>query len=129
MDDVALWTHVAARCGFAVQSVGLLLVDTDFVYPGHGCYAGLFREVDLGPVLGSRPVAELARTPCASGERGSEPRAHAAARIATRAAAASSRRAARPVQLPAPVEHAETSLDILGRESRGRMARRRLPLT
>jgi hypothetical protein len=40
-----------------VQSVGLLLVDTGFIYPCHGCYAGLFREVDLGPVLGSRPVA------------------------------------------------------------------------
>ncbi len=58
VDTVALWTHVAARCGFAVQGAGLLLVDTDFVYPGHGCYAGLFREVDLRPVLGSRPVAQ-----------------------------------------------------------------------
>ncbi|MDO8773575.1 MAG: DUF2779 domain-containing protein [Burkholderiaceae bacterium] len=56
IDAVALWTHVAARCGLRVQSVGLLLVDTDFIYPGHGCYAGLFREVDLAPVLGSRPV-------------------------------------------------------------------------
>jgi Domain of unknown function(DUF2779) len=58
VDTVALWTHVAARCGFAVQGAGLLLIDTDFVYPGHGCYAGLFREVDLRPVLGSRPVAQ-----------------------------------------------------------------------
>lgn len=58
VDTVALWTHVAARCGFAVQGAGLLLVDTDFVYPGHGCYAGLFREVDLRPVLGSRPVSQ-----------------------------------------------------------------------
>jgi len=57
IDAVALWTHVAARCGLRVQSVGLLLVDTDFIYPGHGCYAGLLREVDLAPVLGSRPVA------------------------------------------------------------------------
>jgi len=56
IDAVALWAHVAARCGLRVQSVGLLLVDTDFIYPGHGCYAGLFREVDLSPVLGSRPV-------------------------------------------------------------------------
>ena len=56
VDAVALWTHVASRCGLRVQSVGLLLVDTDFIYPGHGCYAGLFREVDLAPVLGSRPV-------------------------------------------------------------------------
>ena len=57
VDTVALWTHVAARCGLRVQSMGLLLVDTDFTYPGHGCYAGLFREVNLAPVLGSRPVA------------------------------------------------------------------------
>jgi hypothetical protein len=57
VDTVAFWTHVAACCGLRVQSVGLLLLDTDFTYPGHGCYAGLFREVDLAPVLGSRPVA------------------------------------------------------------------------
>ncbi|OGB50955.1 MAG: hypothetical protein A2503_04825 [Burkholderiales bacterium RIFOXYD12_FULL_59_19] len=57
VDTAAFWTDVAARCGLRVQSVGLLLVDTDFIYPGHGCYAGLFREVDLAPVLGSRPVA------------------------------------------------------------------------
>lgn len=56
LDAVALWAHVAARCGLRLQSVGLLLVDTDFVYPGHSCYAGLFREVDLSPTLGSRPV-------------------------------------------------------------------------
>jgi hypothetical protein len=58
VDTVALWAHVAARSGLRIQSVGLLLVDTDFVYPGHGCYAGLFREADLSPVLGSRPVAQ-----------------------------------------------------------------------
>lgn len=57
VDAVALWAHVAARSGLRVQSVGLLLVDTGFIYPGHGCYAGLLREVDLGPTLGSRPVA------------------------------------------------------------------------
>lgn len=74
VDTVALWTHVAARCGFAVQSAGLLLVDTDFVYPGHGCYAGLFREVDLRPVLGAHPVAQWvdAMRHC---ERGEEPAA------------------------------------------------------
>ncbi|MDR3369506.1 DUF2779 domain-containing protein [Rhodoferax sp.] len=72
VDDVALWTHVAARCGLRIQSVGLLLVNTDFIYPGHGCYAGVFREVDLAPVLGSRPVAAwlTAMRDCA---RGSEP--------------------------------------------------------
>ncbi|MBH2019112.1 MAG: DUF2779 domain-containing protein [Burkholderiales bacterium] len=56
VDAMAMWVHVAARCGLRVQSAGLLLVDTGFTYPGHGCYAGLFREVDLAPVLGSRPV-------------------------------------------------------------------------
>ncbi len=58
VDTVALWTHVLLRAGWRVQSAGLLLIDTDFVYPGHGCYAGLFREVDLGPVLGTRAVGD-----------------------------------------------------------------------
>jgi len=73
VDAVALWAHVAARCGLRVQSAGLLLVDTDFIYPGHGCYAGLFREVDLGPVVGSRPVATwlMAMRGC---ERGPQPK-------------------------------------------------------
>lgn len=57
VDVALLWAHVAARCGLPLESAGLLLVDTGFVYPGHGCYAGLFREVDLGPMLGSRPIA------------------------------------------------------------------------
>lgn len=57
VDEVAFWVHAAARCGLRVQSAGLLLVDTDFIYPGHGCYAGLFREVDLAPVLVPRSVA------------------------------------------------------------------------
>lgn len=74
IDTVALWTHVAARCGFAVQGAGLLLVNTDFVYPGHGCYAGLFREVDLRPVLGARPVAQWLDT-MRHCERGAEPAA------------------------------------------------------
>jgi len=58
LDTVAMWVHVAARFGLRVQSAGLLLINTDFVYPGHGCYAGLFREVDLSPMLGSRPVGD-----------------------------------------------------------------------
>lgn len=64
VDEMALAAHVfahgfaqgAAGGGLRVASVGLLLVDTDFLYPGHGLYAGLLREVDLGPVLGSRDV-------------------------------------------------------------------------
>lgn len=58
VDTVAAWLHVAARNGLRVQSAGLLLVDTGFVYPGHGLYAGLYREVDLAPVLGTRPVPQ-----------------------------------------------------------------------
>lgn len=58
VDIVALWTHVAARCGLRVAASGLLLMDTEFVYPGHGWYAGLFREADVGPVLGTRPVPQ-----------------------------------------------------------------------
>jgi hypothetical protein len=58
VDTVALWAHVLARGGWRIQGMGLLLIDTDFVYPGHGCYAGLFREVDLAPVLGSRSVPD-----------------------------------------------------------------------
>ena len=56
VDEMALAAHVAAHGGLRVASVGLLLVDTDFLYPGHGLYAGLLREVDLGPVLGTRDV-------------------------------------------------------------------------
>lgn len=84
VDVVALWAHVAARSGLRVQSAGLLLVDTDFIYPGHGCYAGLFREVDLGPVLGTRPVALwlAAMRACA---RGAEPHAEPGA-VCTRQA-------------------------------------------
>lgn len=61
VDTVALWTHVSAHAGLRVAAAVLLLVDVDFIYPGHGLYAGLFREVDLGPQLGSRePAAWLA---------------------------------------------------------------------
>ncbi|WP_066342161.1 DUF2779 domain-containing protein [Azohydromonas lata] len=58
VDAVALWAHVLSRNALRVQSAGLMLVDTAFVYPGHGCYAGLYREVDLAPVLGTRPVGD-----------------------------------------------------------------------
>lgn len=58
VDAVALWAHVAARAGHRVAEMGLLLVDSDFLYPGHGLYAGLLREVDLAPALGSRPVPQ-----------------------------------------------------------------------
>ena len=79
VDEVALWAHVAARCGLRLETIGLLLVDTEFTYPGHGCYAGLFREVDLTPVLGARPVLEwlVAMRGCDLGvEPSSEPGVH-----------------------------------------------------
>ena len=115
VDTVALWTHVVARCGFAVQSVGLLLVDTDFVYPGHGCYAGLFREVDLGPVLGSRPVAEWldAMRQC---ERGSEPEATPGPHC-HEGSGCEFATGCKACAVPATAEHSEASLDILGREA------------
>jgi hypothetical protein len=79
VDEVALWVHVAARCGLRLETVGLMLVDTDFVYPGYRCYAGLFRDVDLTPVLGSRPVARwLVDMRCC--DRGAEPAAEAGAK-------------------------------------------------
>jgi hypothetical protein len=76
VDQVALWTHVAARNGLRIQRAGLLLVDTDFVYPGLGCYAGLFRETELMPVLGSRPVPDwlIGMRRC---ERGARPEVRA----------------------------------------------------
>jgi len=118
VDAVALWVHAAARCGLRVQSAGLLLVDTGFIYPGHGCYAGLFREVDLAPVLGSRPVAAWlsAMRTC---DRGPEPPATPGAQctqsggceFASHCQAGESTSAS---SLPAPDPQA--SLDIVGRE-------------
>jgi hypothetical protein len=56
IDLIAWWTHVAARSGVRVQGMHLMLIEQDFVYPGHGCMAGVFREVDVSPVLGTRDV-------------------------------------------------------------------------
>jgi Domain of unknown function(DUF2779) len=56
IDLIAWWTHVAARSGVRVHGVHLMLIEQDFVYPGHGCMAGVFREVDVSPVLGTRDV-------------------------------------------------------------------------
>jgi len=56
VDRVAWWTHVAARAGVRIQGMVLMLVEQDFIYPGHGCLAGVFREVDVSLILGSRDV-------------------------------------------------------------------------
>ncbi len=114
VDTVALWTHVAARCGLQVQSVGLLLVDTDFIYPGHGCYAGLFREVDLGPVLGSRPVASwlAAMRDCAHGPM---PAASPGPHCTQHGACEFSQQCDADAQ-PAPTADPQASLEAVGRE-------------
>jgi hypothetical protein len=116
VDAVALWTHVAARCGLRIQSVGLLLVNTDFIYPGHGCYAGMFREFDLAPVLGSRPVAAwlAAMRDCV---RGAEPPATPGEHC-THAGGCEfvhSCQARAPVKR-APWPDPQASLDIVGRD-------------
>jgi hypothetical protein len=116
VDAMALWLHVAARCGLRVQSVGLLLVDTDFLYPGHGCYAGLFREVDLAPVLGSRRVGDWV-SGMRRADRGPRPAAtpglhcnqNSACEFVEQCAASTPAASARPPDRQA-------SLEIVGRE-------------
>ncbi len=56
LDLIAWWTHVAARAGVRIQGMVLMLIEQDFIYPGHGCMAGVFREVDVSPFLGARDV-------------------------------------------------------------------------
>lgn len=58
VDAAALWAHVAARSGLRLQGVALRLVDPDFLYPGHGLYAGLYRDSDLLPLIGNRRVPD-----------------------------------------------------------------------
>ncbi|MCE4556794.1 DUF2779 domain-containing protein [Roseateles cellulosilyticus] len=112
VDAVALWWHVALKAGLRVQAGGLLLVDTGFVYPGHGLYAGLYREVDVGPSVGDRPVDDwlAALQQCDAGPQPPIPLgAPCGQRCEMMAACA----------LPTPslqVVSAEASLDIVGRE-------------
>jgi len=116
VDAVALWTHVAARCGLRVQSVGLLLIDTDFIYPGHGCYAGLLREVDLAPVLGSRPVGawlaamqDCMRGPLPPASPGTHCTQSGGCEFVNDCQACASMLALQP-------DHPPTSLEVVGRE-------------
>lgn len=110
VDRVAAWLHVAARLGYRVQSAGLLLVDTAFVYPGHGLYAGLYREVDLAPVLGTRPLRTwlVAMRRC---ERAALPAPPAGAPCA---GCEQAQRCALPDEDPHGPP--EASLEVLGRE-------------
>ena len=114
VDTVALWAHVAARCGLRVQTVGLLLVDTGFLYPGHGCYAGLLREVDLGPSLGSRPTGDwlAAMQACL---RGGLPPMPTGAPCTQPSPCEQLARCSPPAGPTRPVDP-RASLDILGRE-------------
>jgi hypothetical protein len=118
VDAVALWVHVLSRNALRVQSAGLMLIDTSFVYPGHGCYAGLYREVDLAPVLGTRAVGEwiVAMRRC---ERGALPAVPLGAPCGTTSAGGGLCEAFQACGLSA-VEPAladpACSLDIVGRE-------------
>jgi len=65
VDQLALWAELAERRGLPVSALTLALINTDFLYPGHGLYAGLYREVDLSEGRLSRSAwnwpAELRR--------------------------------------------------------------------
>jgi hypothetical protein len=88
-------------------------VDTDFLYPGLGCYAGLFREVDLAPVLGSRPVPSwlVAMRQC---ERGPLPEARPGAACQALGGCAHSATCTQAELRPQGL--APASLEVLGRE-------------
>lgn len=114
VDAMALAAHVAVRAGWRVGSVGLLLVDGGFVYPGHGCYAGLLREVDLGPVLGTRAVAAWLDALRANA-RGPKPAVPLGAPCADEGGCAWLEDCGLPAE-PAPMADAALSLEIVGRE-------------
>jgi hypothetical protein len=113
IDAVALWAHVAARVGLRIQSAGLMLIDTDFIYPGHGCYAGLFREADLSPVLGSRTIPHwlVAMRTC---ERENEPASPANASCRQRGECEFTAHCG--IEAPKLKTDDPASLDIVGRE-------------
>lgn len=53
LDDIAVQSYVAKLAGFTLQSVSLAHIDSSWVYPGGGEYAGLLVEEDLTqPALG-----------------------------------------------------------------------------
>lgn len=120
IDRVAWWAHVAARNGLRLQALGLLLVDTDFVYPGLGLYAGLYRQADLSPVLGQRPVADWvlamrrstrADSPTAAAQPGAHCQACAQRTACDQAFEPAADRDAQGQAVPAPER-----LALLGRE-------------
>jgi hypothetical protein len=46
-DEVAIQVFVASEAGFKLATASVAHIDSTFVYPGDGDYAGLFAEVDL----------------------------------------------------------------------------------
>lgn len=119
VDAAALWAHVAARGGLRLQGVALRLVDTDFIYPGHGLYAGLYRDSDLLPMLGSRQVPDwlVAMRRCA---RGPLPEATPGAHCSSAQPCPWRSRcdAAQPAPAPLPVD----APAVLGRDLAARLA-------
>lgn len=118
VDAAALWAHVAARSGLRLQGVALRLVDTDFLYPGHGLYAGLYRDSDLLPSLGSRPVADwlVAMRQCARGALpAATPGAHCSGAQACPWRGGCDAAAAEPAATP------PDALAVLGRDSAARL--------
>lgn len=115
VDTVALWAHVVARSGLRLQSAGLMLVDTDFIYPGYGCYAGLFREVDLSLVLGARNVPAWLVDMHACG-RETMPDASPTASCQTQGACEFHADCAMPATPSKGLGLSPASLDIVGRE-------------
>jgi hypothetical protein len=47
VDVLALCAQAARDAGFNTAGLDLALIDTEFIYPGYSCYAGLFRQVDV----------------------------------------------------------------------------------
>lgn len=46
-DDVAVQAYVAKQASVPLASVAVAHIDSSWVYPGNGCYAGLLQEEDL----------------------------------------------------------------------------------
>jgi len=46
-DDIAVQSYVAHVAGFALHTISVAYIDSKWIYPGGGDYAGLLKEVDL----------------------------------------------------------------------------------
>ena len=54
LEDAAVQAHVASRAGIRLAGVALAHIDSSWVYPGGGDYAGLLLEAELGDL--TRPL-------------------------------------------------------------------------